>query len=162
MRTSRGALLGALVATLAAGGATTAAQNKPGPRSEPAAIDVAAHKAAIAGALSAQVTSKSFHLPGGYRFTIKSLQITQIDSLRVQVKLDAQLKKNNPYPIPDVSTSGVVRVVFGVGVEGQKICTPFMDIAGLNINNVQNDVETAARRALNDFMSMSTVCVPAF
>jgi hypothetical protein len=165
MTMSRNAALAVLSLTLApASPGFAATQSKPVPRPEaavqPAPVNVAAHKAAIASAVSVAVTSKVFQLPGGWKLTIRSLEVTQIDNLRVQVRMDARLKKNNQYPIPDASTSGVVRVVFGVGVEGRKICTPFMDIAGLNIHNVQNNLETAARRALNDFFSMSTICVP--
>jgi hypothetical protein len=164
----RGAVLGSLalltVSTSPTFAGTRPGQGKPGvpvpglQGGQPLEVNIPAHKAALASALSARVESKTFEV-GAWKLKVKSFEITQIDNQRVAVKVSAQLKKNNPYPLPDASSSGAVRLLFSVGVEGQSICTPTVQVTGVNFNNVQNDLEQGVRRVFNEVFGLK-VCVP--
>jgi hypothetical protein len=163
---TRGAVLGSLALFTATTGPAFAqargGQGKPGAPplagGQAPAVNIPAHKAALASAMSARVDNKTFAVMG-WKLKIKSLEITQIDNQRVAVKLSAQLKKNNPSPLPDASSSGVVKLLFSVGVEGQSVCTPTVQVTGVNFNNVQNDLEQGVRGVVNDVFSLK-ICVP--
>ena len=108
---------------------------------------------------------QTFTLPGGVKLVIKRFEVTQVDKLEIGVNLKAQIKKKNPVPIPGnkyISTTGVIKVRFGVATKGGQLCTPSVSITGVNFKNVQNDVEQAAKEAVNGYLQtlLPKLCVP--
>jgi hypothetical protein len=108
---------------------------------------------------------QTFTLPGDVKLVIKRFEVTQVGKLEIGVNLKAQIKKKNPVPIPGnkyISTTGVIKVRFGVATKGGQLCTPSVSITGVNFKNVQNDVEQAAKEAVNEYLQtlLPQLCVP--
>jgi len=122
-----------------------------------------AHEEAMASSMTSAVKPQTFKLPGGFKLKIKSLKIKKIGKLELQVNLNGQIKKKNPVPVPGnkyISASGKIGVRFGVKTEGGQLCTAGVSITSVNFKNVQNDVEQAAKEAINEFFAAHSICVP--
>lgn len=110
---------------------------------------------------------QTFTLPGGVKLVVKRFEVTQVGKLEIGVNLKAQIKKKNPSVVAMTgnkytSTTGVIKVRFGVATKGGQLCTPSVSITGVNFRNVQNDLEQAAKEAVNEYLQtlLPELCVP--